>query len=441
MYYGSTDSTLYCNNCFVESNCRFAYIPANVGEDKKGQKRSKTAIDEAVDESIDAESKKGTTADKRKKTAWTGADKRITKGRPKSVLDKRKKSTKKKAVKKKTPSKKKKATTKKTTKQAATKKVVEQRKAPEGITHTGEQTEFTHKVWDEIEKNGGVNSVEDAKRVGQLVREEAERRHQPKVDKWRQDLERAQNQLKKLRAKQKKLLESGASPEELQRIASQISNKEFDVRILSKGPPKIPEKTYLEVMSEVRDFGGETHNFQGGSSQAKRALKKAEKRYPKDWVEKSAHQTEGDIPRGSKRPLYIEDTNRGYYSQNRGEVSVGRGDPDSTATHELGHSMEQHAAPDSKIAKLEHEFVEGRAAEGEVPTQIFPDHPDPEVQKEVGIKDEFKEHYMGKTYEHQGDPYAAEVLTMGYEGLMHDKYGVAEDTDMTDFVLGMVVGI
>ena len=67
-------------------NCRCAHIPANVGESKKGQQRSKTEVKDAFDDSIRAERKKGSLAEKKDKSKWLGADKTIVKKRPRSVL-------------------------------------------------------------------------------------------------------------------------------------------------------------------------------------------------------------------------------------------------------------------------------------------------------------------------------------------------------------------
>lgn len=61
-------------------NCRCAMIPANVGEDKKGQVRGKSAIDEAFDESLGLDGG-------RENSNWFGADTDITKARPRSILD------------------------------------------------------------------------------------------------------------------------------------------------------------------------------------------------------------------------------------------------------------------------------------------------------------------------------------------------------------------
>lgn len=43
-----TDTTLYVANGLISSNCRCAFLPANVGESPVGQKRSKAAIDAAI---------------------------------------------------------------------------------------------------------------------------------------------------------------------------------------------------------------------------------------------------------------------------------------------------------------------------------------------------------------------------------------------------------
>lgn len=64
-------------------NCRCAFIPANVGEDGATQKRSKSDIEDAIDESLLAEAGKNETLDDvRDKTTWTGADAVISKTRP-----------------------------------------------------------------------------------------------------------------------------------------------------------------------------------------------------------------------------------------------------------------------------------------------------------------------------------------------------------------------
>jgi len=96
------------------TNCRCAYVPANVGEDQSKQKRTKAEVQGAIDDSIKAEMPKGrmvkvgkarvrrykdsetgrftvktkrTLAQQKEKTSWVGADKKISKVRPKSILE------------------------------------------------------------------------------------------------------------------------------------------------------------------------------------------------------------------------------------------------------------------------------------------------------------------------------------------------------------------
>jgi len=74
-------------------NCRCAFIPANVGEQDKTQKRTKAQVEKAIDKSIEAEiptSKEDerTLAQQRELSKWQGADADIDKQRPKSVLNK-----------------------------------------------------------------------------------------------------------------------------------------------------------------------------------------------------------------------------------------------------------------------------------------------------------------------------------------------------------------
>jgi SPP1 gp7 family putative phage head morphogenesis protein len=60
-------------------SCRCCWTPANVGEDESNQKRSKVSIERAISKSYSKEDSN--------KSSWGGADKIISKVRPKSILD------------------------------------------------------------------------------------------------------------------------------------------------------------------------------------------------------------------------------------------------------------------------------------------------------------------------------------------------------------------
>jgi SPP1 gp7 family putative phage head morphogenesis protein len=70
--------------------CRCSFIPANVGESKKGQTRTKPAIKKAIDLSLAKEipkKSKRSLAQQRTRTSWSTARKPIAQKRPKSILD------------------------------------------------------------------------------------------------------------------------------------------------------------------------------------------------------------------------------------------------------------------------------------------------------------------------------------------------------------------
>jgi len=72
-------------------NCMCSYIPANVGESKKGQVRTRRDLRRAVRESVRREMpklKKRTLAEQLKRTTWPGPDTVFKRVRPRGVLDK-----------------------------------------------------------------------------------------------------------------------------------------------------------------------------------------------------------------------------------------------------------------------------------------------------------------------------------------------------------------
>lgn len=68
-------------------NCRCAYVPANVGEDKRGQTRTPSAIRTAISKSLKASSPKKSLKTIKQETEWPGSKVSISKSRPKSKLE------------------------------------------------------------------------------------------------------------------------------------------------------------------------------------------------------------------------------------------------------------------------------------------------------------------------------------------------------------------
>lgn len=69
-------------------NCRCAWSPANVGEERTKQQRTKDRIQQAIRKSLKAETPKASETEAKRRTSWVGADTKVSKERPKSVLEK-----------------------------------------------------------------------------------------------------------------------------------------------------------------------------------------------------------------------------------------------------------------------------------------------------------------------------------------------------------------
>jgi SPP1 gp7 family putative phage head morphogenesis protein len=86
----TTATSLYYSGGLVVSNCRCAWLPANVGEDESKQKRGKSNIAGAINDSYRAElpkRTKRTLAQQKTRSTWGGADKTIARVRPTSVFN------------------------------------------------------------------------------------------------------------------------------------------------------------------------------------------------------------------------------------------------------------------------------------------------------------------------------------------------------------------
>lgn len=66
-------------------NCLCTFIPANVGEDTEGQKRSKASLRDAIRRSVGAESGRRSAREQMKRTTWGGADTKVGKRRPREL--------------------------------------------------------------------------------------------------------------------------------------------------------------------------------------------------------------------------------------------------------------------------------------------------------------------------------------------------------------------
>lgn len=80
VYDVETQESMYIANGILSSNCRCAFLPSNIGETTKGQKRSKSSIEKAIAKSLKAEKPRLKTKKARASAStWRGADVKVKK--------------------------------------------------------------------------------------------------------------------------------------------------------------------------------------------------------------------------------------------------------------------------------------------------------------------------------------------------------------------------
>jgi hypothetical protein len=198
--------------------------------------------------------------------------------------------------------------------------------------------------------------------------------------------------------------------------------------------------------------------------EAKQTLDAASEFFPQDWIDRANAARSirtGSIQRGHQ----LDHARQGYtdvmLSPGREGALLAK-DPDmlSVATHELGHLME---TVDPRVRSLEHAFhhrrttdfaadrgtVTDRATGAKIPGRA-PQEATSRIYggpKEVGRKDKWSEHYMGKVYRFTGngatDPW--EHLSMGMEGIWAGRWNMVSkvdgDADYRHWMLGLLAGI
>lgn len=319
-------------------------------------------------------------------------------------------------------------------------------KKPAHLTFSGEADEFSERVWDAIGSEG-IATEEHARQVGRMVREEIEKH--PELAKAKKELAKIEKEIEDLRVRREAARKEMFEATEEESGKAYVKWDKLD-REYEKLKDKVPDAQIAvhqsypdaakETLSKIRDMGyslaefrkNAKPKFSGGKSVVDSA-EKALRNLPADWG-KSIEEWATSGP-----AVKIGEVKRGYFNQYTREIKtsgIGK-DMDSTMLHEFTHGAERNHKinGEKRIARLEREFLEHRRKPGEELVAIYKEHPD-----ELGYKDEFLEHYMGKDYGH-GDAY--EVLTMGIESVFyyHAKRNVWDDADMMEFVLGILSGI
>jgi len=327
---------------------------------------------------------------------------------------------------------------------------------PDWLTHTGEATEFSKRVWAEI-GDKGVTKWEDAVRVGRVVQEELKNRQGFNPDKERR-LSALQGEADSNQAEMDRFIrewteDRKSAPKDkafgfadwMDRKYGEGKYKEVserhnataeEIRKLRERHKPKPEQV-LGLLKEVRDFGGVTLDMRAakgseGHKKAFEAMQRGKEFLPKDWLKVIA----------SEKSITVKGVARGYQKgdvfSHLIEVGISGGSErgtTGTAVHELMHVVENTSVrrnrrkSKTQLGHVESAYLQKRRKPGETVTAING------RSSEVGYKDEFFNHYSGRVY---GRDDHFEILSMGAEG----AYGLDEavDEEQAAFTLGILVG-
>jgi SPP1 gp7 family putative phage head morphogenesis protein len=290
----------------------------------------------------------------------------------------------------------------------------------------------------------GVDTEEKARNVGDLIRQEIERRVAEQVQPIRAELDRLQAEgdaldarIQQLRAELDKL--DWSTIENRRRVAElsdEIANlraelfKKRNARSVIAAPlSKIRGEQAVKVLSEIRQMGSTaSHTFVSGSQKkAKDAIFAAQKFFPTAWLDAS-HAFGALDARIVKRGYYrggsrISDFRVSGYDMNQ---------LTRVAVHEFGHRME-HVIPE--IRRLEKQFYDRRTA-GETLQWLGRGYGKDEKTR----RDKFRDPYMGKDYGNTEKSYF-EIFSMGVEGIFTNRYGLENDPDYYNFIVGVLASL
>jgi hypothetical protein len=198
-----------------------------------------------------------------------------------------------------------------------------------------------------------------------------------------------------------------------------------------------------EVLAEQRPMGGVAMRYRmgdgadGQEERVREMLAVAEGSYPKDWLRRA------NAYGGSQGMLITHGADRAGYYPDRNQLETGvyadQALQESAVIHELGHAMESSSR---HLMAAQWAFLSDRTSRGGDPgTRQFDDTSriyGDDLPDEIGYKDDFRQHYTGRTYDGGGATQNHEVLTTGMEDLMSGAPTRSLDSDLEQFMLGML---
>jgi len=352
--------------------------------------------------------------------------------------------------------------------------VTKARMSPVRITHTGKRTKFTDEIWDFIESKsskigGSSTDAEDLVELGRKIEAEAFKRLKSRanikpglLDFYKQ-MEEVEEKIEDAVARLVKYTAEGDA--QGMKLASNSlksleSTRAAALRAFYDDYEEIAD-VYREVLSEIRDLGGKLNiknhknipvDAKGAkySKDAIEAVRGEAKSLPSDWIKRLNDNGEFGVyvdgrqnPRGFHRGpwgKFQKDYKTGEwgYSNQRlvvtrakryGEKSVGTTKVSKNCSlHELTHGCQDS---NMKIRIAEQKFIKYRKKPGEKDKVIY------RGTNEIGIKDEFHEHYAGRNY----DGVYKEAITVGMEGVFYGKHGIPADRNYAQWVLGCLASL
>jgi len=200
----------------------------------------------------------------------------------------------------------------------------------------------------------------------------------------------------------------------------------------------------VKALSELRDFGRKKGRKTGqlwnraspknmktaGASRrkVKKAVEDISELLPTDWLEASNKY-------GKMKAQYLPDS-RGSYWEEGLRLELGYENDwrrKSNALHEFGGHRTQHVFG-RDILDIEEEFYHYRTP-NEKARWLGP----PYNRDEYGKRDKFTDEYMGKEYWWEGKQYSYEILTMGLEGVMFNRFNLLQgDPEYYKLILGIL---
>jgi SPP1 gp7 family putative phage head morphogenesis protein len=298
----------------------------------------------------------------------------------------------------------------------------------------------------------GVDTEEKARQVGDLVRQEVERRVteaapdiQQQIDALTAEADAIKREIDEKRDQvlatdwndPDYLAKYKAFNEYEKKRSADLMAKRQEAAAAKKRLANLRGEQAVKALAEIRPMGSSAaHKWVSGShTKAKDAIARAQRFYPTEWLDESH----------SFNALDAKVVSRGYYAGGAkgysSEFKISGSTDDQltrVAVHEFGHRFE-HIRPE--IRRLEKQFYDRRTA-GESLEWLGKGIAGGGGygKNEKARFDKFLSRYMGKDYGNTEKSYF-EIFTMGAESVFTGSYKIETDPDYYNFVMGVLASL